>query len=161
MVVVILSTMTLSAFAEVEYMAHEINITVNGNQYTVLGYDVPGSRNGVKIRTIAAILNGTSKQFNVTFNDNVVNIIPGEGYNRLGSEFDKFTGNEPGGKYSTHTFKLNGEYIGVEATLASDYNYVSLENFIYSILGEVVITYDESGNVIIDTEAEISDEDWG
>ena len=160
-VVVVLSAMTLTAFAEVEYMAHEVKITVNGTQHTVLGYNVPGSQNGVKIRTIAAILNGTSKQFNVTFNDGVVNIIPGEGYTQLGAEFETYTGNEPGGIYSTHIFKVNGEYAGIEATLASDYNYLPLENFIYSILGSVVINYDESGNVIIDTEAELSDEDWG
>ena len=161
MIAVLVSTMTMTAMANNIYKAHEVNITVNGTKHTVLGYELPGSPNGVKIRTIAAILNGTSKQFNVTFSDGVVDITPGQGYSPLGTEFEKYTGNEPDGVYSHHIFKVNGEYSGIEATLASDYNYVPLENFIYSVLGAVVMEFDENGNVIIDTEAQMSDESWG
>lgn len=161
MSVALVSATTLTSFAAGEYKAHEVNITVNGAQHSVLGYYAPGSDNGVKIRTIAELLNGTRKQFNVVFSDGVVDIIPGEGYTATGSELEKYTGNEPDGNYSTHIFKVNGEYAGIESTLASDYNYVPIEVFIYNILGDVAIEYDEQGNIFIDTEAELSDEDWG
>lgn len=157
---VLCSTMAITASAN-EYKAGNVKVTVNGTKYSVLGYEVPGSGYGVKLRTIATILNGTSKQFNVGFSDGVVDISIGEGYTALGTELGQYTGTEPAGAYSTHMFKINGELSGIEATLASDYNYVPLENFIYGILGPVVITYDEDGGVVIDTESEISEEDWG
>lgn len=159
----ICSSMAITAAANpYEYKAGNVKVTVNGTQYNVLGYEVPGSGYGIKLRTIATILNGTSKQFNVGFSDGVVDISIGEGYAApLGTELEQYAGTEPVGAYSTHMFKINGEISGIEATLASDYNYIPLENFIYSILGPTVITYDEDGGVVIDTESEISDEEWG
>ena len=157
------ASMVMTAVAaDPVYNARDVKVTVNGAQYNVLGYEVPGGGNGVKIRTLASILNGTSKQFNVSFSDGVVDIVVGEGYAApLGTELEAFTGAEPTGVYSTHMFKINGTLVGMEAALASDYNYIPLENFIYSILGSTVIEYEEDGGIIIDTESEISDEEWG
>ena len=154
-VIVLLVSMNASVFAaDPVYKAREITITVNGKVHKLLGYEAPGGDpNGVKIRDVAVLLNGTSKQFNVTFNNDVVNIIPGEAYTPMGTELRKYDSSAKDGAYSTHTFMLNGDYCGVEATLAEDYNYVSLGSFLY-LIGDIYIMYNEDGSVEIDTEAE-------
>lgn len=153
-VITLLVIMSANVFAaDPVYKPREVTVTVNGNVHKLLGYEVPGGDpNGVKIRDIAILLNGTSKQFNVTFENDIVNIIPGEAYTPMGTELRKFDGSGADGVYSTHTFMLNGSYCGTEATLAEDYNYISLGSFLY-LIGDIYMMYNEDGSVEIDTEA--------
>jgi len=154
-VITLLVIMSANVFAaDPVYTAREITVTVNGKEYKLLGYEAPGGDpNGVKLRDVAVLLNGTSKQFNVTFENDIVNIIPGEAYTPMGTELQQYDPSAVDGAYSHHTFMLNGNYCGTEATLAADYNYVSLNSFLY-MMGDIYIDYNEDGSVIIDTEAE-------
>lgn len=154
MAAMLIFAMCISASAEM-YEAREATIYVDGKEYKILGYENPTSQNCVKIRDIAMMLNGTSKQFNVTFENGVVNIIPGQPYTPIGAELQKYTGTEPVGAYSSHTFTTNGSYNGIEAVLAADYNYVPFEGFIYDITDFGVI-YNEDGSVEFSTTEDLS-----
>ncbi len=152
--VILLVIMSANVFAaDPVYKAREVSITVNGQVHKLLGYEAPGGDpNGVKIRDLATLLNGTSKQFNVTFENDTVNIIPGEAYTPMGTELQQYNETAKDGAYSHHMFMLNGNYFGVEATLAEDYNYVSISSFLY-VLGDIYMMFNEDGSVEIDTEA--------
>ena len=153
--ITLLLAMSICVFgAEPGYKPCEVNITVNGTAYTLLGYEVPGGQDGVKLRDIAYILNGTSKQFGVAFESGTVSITTGKPYTPMGTELAQYTGTEPSGFYSRHMFLLNGEYCAIEATLASDYNYVPLATFLYNSCGIIAI-YNEDGSITIDTEIQL------
>ena len=80
-----------------------------------------GLTNYVRIRDIASLLNGTSAQFNVLW-DNAINIITGQSYVSNGSEFSvPFIGDQPY-TYSSAPTKLYGCPIILNAITLTDSN---------------------------------------
>ena len=63
---------------------------VNNVQVDIAAYQIDGN-NYVKLRDIAYILNGTEKQFNVTWNNNIIYLNANTSYNVVGGELDKIS----------------------------------------------------------------------
>ncbi len=63
--VTMLLSICLSVSAE-SFTSHNVTVSVNGKQYQTVAYSMSGTENGIKLRDIAAMLNGTNVQFNVT-----------------------------------------------------------------------------------------------
>ena len=159
LVVALMLGLSVCVFGEYSYGAKEVTVNVNGETYKLLGYEVPGGDVGVKVRDIAYLFNGTSKQFNVYFQEGYVHVVTGQPYAPIGIELQQYTGTEVKGAYSHHIFMLDGNYSGVEATLAADYNYVPLAYF-SALLGAMPI-FNEDGSIKIDTDYVLDDSDWG
>lgn len=158
-IALIFTVMTTVTAQEPVYKSHEVTVYVNDKEYRLCGYDLPsGDPYGIKLRDIAVLFNGTSKQFNVGFENGTVTVVPGQPYTPLGTELQKFDGTVKEGAYSTHIFQMMGEYIGIEATLAEDYNYVSLVSFAY--IFSVVPVVNEDGSITINTEVQ-PEMEWG
>lgn len=158
--IALLLTMTATVTAaDPVYKSHEVTVYVNDKEYRLCGYDLPGGDPfGIKLRDIAVLFNGTSKQFNVGFENGTVTVIPGQPYTPIGTELQKFDGTVKEGVYSQHIFMMGGEYMGIEATLAEDYNYVSLNTIAYMF--EVVPVYNEDGSISLNTEVQ-PEMEWG
>lgn len=103
--------------------ARSQTITVDGVPVTFQTYalkDVNGAEtNYVKVRDLASVLNGTSAQFEVSW-DGAVNLIPGKAYTPNGSEMSTpFSGDRAYEAASAAT-KVNGSVSGLEAILLKD-----------------------------------------
>ena len=149
--VTMLLTMCLSVSAE-SFTSHNVTVSVNGKQYQTVAYPMSGSENGIKLRDIAAMLNGTNVQFNVTWQaPNTVNIEKGSSYAANGTELQLGEGSVKEGAYSEHQFLVDGEYSGIEGNNIAGNNYLPLESFLYNTFG-IIPQPDENGVIVINTE---------
>ncbi len=73
----------------------------------------------VKLRDVASVLNGTSAQFNVTW-DGGVNLVPGEAYIPNGSEMQTPFSGERTFSYPTTDTKVAGQVVDLDAIVLTD-----------------------------------------
>lgn len=73
----------------------------------------------VKLRDVASVLNGTSAQFNVTW-DEGVNLVPGEAYVPNGSEMQTPFSGERAFSYPTTDTKVAGQVVDLDAIVLTD-----------------------------------------
>ena len=84
------------------------NLTVDGQKIACEKYNIDGS-NYFKLRDIAYLLNGTGSQFSVGFEDGVVSISTGAGYEALGTELAAGADKSATAQPSAQTIMINGE----------------------------------------------------
>lgn len=107
------------------------------DMYTILG------NNYLKIRDIAALLDGTEKQFDIIVNGRTINMIPGEAYKARGDEMTR-NPNAVKTKTSASTFSmtLDGEPVELTAYMIAGSNYVRLRDVLR--LFDVYVSFDSS-----------------
>lgn len=135
-------------------------ITVNGTPVELTAYALldqnGGLTNYVRVRDIAALVNGTSAQFNVTW-DNCVNLICGEAYEANGSEFNvPFSGNQPF-TYASEPTKRYESPVIMSAIVLTDANGGGYTYYKLRDLGQTLnfkVDWSEEKGVSIETEWE-------
>ncbi|MCL1829450.1 MAG: hypothetical protein FWG32_08180 [Oscillospiraceae bacterium] len=119
-------------------------------------YNINGS-NYLKIRDIAALLDGTEKQFNITVEGRTVNMIPDAGYEARGDEMTR----NPDAvstktSESTFDFTLDGERVELTSYMIAGSNYIRIRDVLR--LFDVYVDYDAGlREFYIDTERAYED----
>lgn len=127
------------------------SVAVNGKRVQFDAYNICGN-NYFKLRDLAAALNGTEKQFNVTWDNGkaAVNIMTSSPYTPVGGELIPGDGREKQGKVNASSAYLDGMQFLLPAYNIEGNNYVKLRD-----IGELLdfnVSWDRADNVIrIDT----------
>lgn len=105
-------------------------VLVNGNQVAFDAYNIEGS-NYFKLRDLAMVLNGSEKQFEVTWDKekNAINLISGEAYTSVGGELTAGSGKASVKGITTKSkIYLDGEEVALEAYTINGNNYFKLRD---------------------------------
>lgn len=122
-------------------------VFVDGNQIILDAYQIDDG-NYVKLRDIAAAINGTSKQFAVEWNqDNqAITLISGIAYTPIGGELTAGDGSYHVYTPSTSTLSIDGHTVEQPSYLIDDNHYFKLSD-----MGEIFdfdVTWDDENNTI-------------
>ena len=120
---------------------------VNNVQVDIAAYQIDGN-NYVKLRDIAYILNGTEKQFNVTWNNNIIYLNANTSYNVVGGELDKISNTVQFVTKSTSSIYKDGDIVYYNGYLINGNNFYKLRDIAQSFNFEV--SWD-TGKVFINT----------
>ena len=119
------------------------SLNVNGGKMRGTDMYSIGGNNYLKIRDIAALLNGTAKQFNISVDGRNVNLISGAAYVARG---DEMTPNPNAEKTktseSTYNFTLDGKSIELTAYMIAGSNYIRIRDVLR--LFNVYVGYNSS-----------------
>ena len=127
------------------------SVVVNGAPVAFDAYNIDGS-NYFKLRDLAMALNGTGKQFSVSFNSttSTVGITPNRAYTPIGGELSTGSGNTADTAPSTHKVTINDVPVSISAYNIGGANYFKLRDLMRLI--DVFVGYNEAtGVVTIDT----------
>jgi len=119
------------------------SLNVNGGALRGTDMYSIGGNNYLKIRDIAALLNGTVRQFNISVDGGTVNLIPGAAYVARGDEMTpnpnaiKTTTSE-----TTFSFTLDGKPIELTAYMIAGSNYIRIRDILR--LFDVFVDYNSS-----------------
>jgi len=104
--------------------------------------------NWLKLRDVAMLLNGTSKQISVGYDPatNTVTITTGAAYSPLGDELTDTLEGDPTAIASPQKIVFNGQLIDVAAYNIKGCNYFRLRGLM--ILLDIAVVYDEANGVI-------------
>jgi len=97
---------------------------LDGREIIFSAYLIDNS-NYCKLRDVAYVLNGTERQFDVTYSGNTVSVETGKPYAALGEEMAIPPENATGQPAAFH-FTVDGEPTAIGAYLIDGYNYVKL-----------------------------------
>ena len=131
---------------------------LNGNPVSLEAYLI-GNNNYVKLREIAIALNGTSKQFNVTWDQekNAINMFSNTPYTPVGGEMAAGDGTSKAAKANVSKIYKNNEEITLVAYTIDGYNYFKLRDIAKAF--DIGITWDgETLTAKIDTESSYVEE---
>lgn len=131
---------------------------LNGNPVSLEAYLI-GNNNYVKLRDIAMALNGTSKQFNVTWDQekNAINMFSNTPYTPVGGEMAAGDGISKAAKANVSKIYKNNEEITLVAYTIDGYNYFKLRDIAKAF--DIGITWDgETLTAKIDTESSYVEE---
>ena len=120
---------------------------VNNVQVDISAYQIDGN-NYVKLRDIAYILNGTEKQFNVTWNNNIIYLNANTSYNKVGGELDKISNTVQFATKSISSIYKDGDIVNYDGYLINGNNFYKLRDIAQSFNFEV--SWD-TGKVFINT----------
>ena len=119
------------------------SLNVNGGALRGTDMYSIGGNNYLKIRDIAALLNGTEKQFNISVDGTTVNLISGAVYVARG---DEMTPNPNATKTmtseTTYSFTLDGKQIELTAYMIAGSNYIRIRDILH--LFDVFVGYNSS-----------------
>ena len=123
-------------------------ITVDGKEVSVTAYNVDGN-NYLKLRDVAALVNGTAKQFSVAYNDEerTVYTEKGAAYAALGDELTLSEDLSATAMVSRQRLYVDGMPVHVRAYNVGGYNYLKLRD-----LGDcfgIDVSYDEATNTVL------------
>ena len=107
--------------------------------------------NWLKLRDVAMILNGTSKQFSIGYDEatNTITITTGASYTPLGDELTDMLDAGPRALASLQSIIFNGQAVDIAAYNIEGYNYFRLRDLM--ILLDVAVIYDEAtGEISLD-----------
>lgn len=130
------------------------NVTVDGKEVTVTGYNI-GGNNYFKLRDFAALLNGSQKQFGVSWDEEkrAINLDTGNSYEFVGGELTVSDNSQ------TKTPIVNdaeiykdGSLISVMAFNVDGNNYFKLRDVAKAFNFSAIWDYDTRTNVITTTE---------
>jgi len=104
--------------------------------------------NWLKLRDMAMLLNGTSKQFSIGYDraTNTIRITTGSGYTPIGDELEDMLEGNPRAVASPQSVVFNGRAVEVAAYNIEGYNYFRLRDLM--ILLDIFVAYDEETGVI-------------
>ena len=132
---------------------------LDGEEVKIGGYLI-NANNYYKLRDLAALLNGTDKQFNIVFDDvkKQIALELGKPYEKLDTDLQEMKHDKTTAKMVTNTILVDGKEVELKAALIDRNNYVKLRD-----LGPVVgfkVDYNrETRAIIVDTKSEAKAEE--
>lgn len=104
-------------------------VLVDGEPVSFEVYNI-GNNNYFKLRDLAAALDGTQAQFNVTWDNekSAVNILSNQGYTAVGGELTPGDGTNKDGYVSNSPIYLNGFRFVIDAIVINGNNFVKLRD---------------------------------
>ncbi len=149
--ILMLVTLIPTAFAEsktVDAVKNTKKVTLDGEEVMVGAYDVEGY-NYLKLRDIAAILNGKKCQFDVGYDNETkaFSIELAKGYEKVEGDLAEIKDEKAKAIVSVKKILVNGEEKEVKTALINEYNYMQLRD-----LGSLVglgVNYDAANKVIM------------
>ena len=159
--ILMLVTLIPTAFAEsktVDAVKNTKKVTLDGEEVMVGAYDVEGY-NYLKLRDIAAILNGKKCQFDVGYDNETkaFSLELAKGYEKLEGDLAEIKDEKAKAIVSVKKILVNGEEKEVKTALINEYNYMQLRD-----LGSLVglnVGYDKVNKVIqLKSDAEAKEE---
>ena len=127
-------------------------VFINGDATNFEAYLI-NDNNYFKLRDLAFVLNGTEKQFEVSYDESsdAITMAAGEAYTPVGDEMEKGDGTAKVASLNARiNIALNGEPVEITAYLINDYNFMKLRDVM--LLLDVYVGYDEETlNITIDT----------
>lgn len=128
-------------------------VLVDGKEIAFDAYEINGN-NYFKLRDISSVLNGTSKQFEVSWDNEkqAINLLSSKAYTAVGGELAKGDGSNKAATPNTSKIYLDGKEISLTAYTINDNNYFKLRD-----LGQTFdfgVGWDGAANTVtIDTSA--------
>jgi len=123
-------------------------VLLNGQEVKVGSYLI-NERNYVKLRDMAALLNGTGSQFNVDWDEATGNVIvmTGSPYQKLAGDLSPLMGGKITGQKGNINLLLNGQAKQIETVLINENNYLQLRQ-LGSLIG-LGVDWDEATGAIL------------
>ena len=149
--ILMLVTLIPTAFAEsktVDAVKNTKKVTLDGEEVKVGAYDVEGY-NYLKLRDIAAILNGKKCQFSVGYDEptKLISVELTKAYEKVEGDLAEIKDEKAKAIVSVKKILVNGEEKEVKTALINEYNYMQLRD-----LGSLVglgVGYDKVNKVIM------------
>ena len=149
--ILMLVTLIPTAFAEsktVDAVKNTKKVTLDGEEVMVGAYDVEGY-NYLKLRDIAAILNGKKCQFSVGYDEptKLISVELAKAYEKVEGDLAEIKDEKAKAIVSVKKILVNGEEKEVKTALINEYNYMQLRD-----LGSLVglgVNYDAANKVIM------------
>ena len=159
--ILMLVTLIPTAFAEsktVDAVKNTKKVTLDGEEVMVGAYDVEGY-NYLKLRDIAAILDGKKCQFSVGYDEptKLISVELAKAYEKVEGDLAEIKDEKAKAIVSVKKILVNGEEKEVKTALINEYNYMQLRD-----LGSLVglnVGYDKVNKVIqLKSDAEAKEE---
>lgn len=127
---------------------------LDGEEVKIGGYLI-NANNYYKLRDLAALLNGTDKQFNIVFDDvkKQIALEPGKPYEKLDTDLQEMKHDKTKAKMVTNTILVDGKEVELKAALIDRNNYVKLRD-LGAVVGFLVDYNRETKAIIVDTKSE-------
>ena len=127
---------------------------LDGEEVKIGGYLI-NANNYYKLRDLAALLNGTDKEFNVIFDNEKKQIALelGKGYEKLDTDLQEMKHDKTKAKMVTNTILVDGKEVELKAALIDRNNYVKLRD-LGPVVGFIVDYNRETKAIIVDTKSE-------
>ena len=160
--ILMLVTLIPTAFAEsktVDAVKNTKKVTLDGEEVMVGAYDVEGY-NYLKLRDIAAILNGKKCQFSVSYDEptKLISVELAKAYEKVEGDLAEIKDEKAKAIIRVIKILVNGEEKEVKTALINENNYMQLRD-----LGSLVglnVGYDEVNKVImLKSDAEVKEEE--
>ncbi len=159
--ILMLVTLIPTAFAEsktVDAVKNTKKVTLDGEEVMVGAYDVEGY-NYLKLRDVAAILNGKKCQFSVSYDEptKLISVELAKAYEKVEGDLAEIKDEKAKAIVSVKKILVNGEEKEVKTALINENNYMQLRD-----LGSLVglgVKYDQVNKVIqLKSDAEAKEE---
>lgn len=139
-----------STYGIYSVQASSSTVTVNGTQIGFECYNI-GGNNYFKLRDLAAALNGSEKQFNVTWDGEkgAVNIVSNQAYEAVGGELTPSDGSAKNGQVNTASVYVDGYWVLLSGYNIGGNNFVKLRD-LAKVLDFGVSWDGTTGTVVID-----------
>ena len=149
--ILMLVTLIPTAFAEsktVDAVKNTKKVTLDGEEVMVGAYDVEGY-NYLKLRDIAAILNGKKCQFSVGYDEptKLISVELAKDYEKVEGDLAEIKDEKAKAIVSVKKILVNGEEKEVKTALINEYNYMQLRD-LASLVG-LGVKYDAANKVIM------------
>ena len=127
---------------------------LDGEEVKIGGYLI-NANNYYKLRDLAALLNGTDKQFNIVFDDvkKQIALELGKPYEKLDTDLQEMKHDKTKAKMVTNTILVDGKEVELKAALIDRNNYVKLRD-LGAVVGFLVDYNRETKAIIVDTKSE-------
>lgn len=127
---------------------------LDGKEVKIGGYLI-NSNNYYKLRDLAALLNGTDKQFNVIFDNEKKQIALelGKPYEKLDTDLQEMKHDKATAKMVTNTILVDGKEVDLKAAFIDKNNYVKLRD-LGTVVGFLVGYNKETKTIVVDTKSE-------
>ena len=132
---------------------------LDGEEVKIGGYLI-NANNYYKLRDLAALLNGTDKQFNIVFDDvkKQIALELGKPYEKLDTDLQEMKHDKTTAKMVTNTILVDGKEVELKAALIDRNNYVKLRD-LGAVVGFNVAYNKETQAIIVDTKSEAKAEE--
>lgn len=132
---------------------------LDGEEVKIGGYLI-NANNYYKLRDLAALLNGTDKEFNVVFDKEKKQIALelGKPYEKLDTDLQEMKHDKTKAKMVTNKILVDGKEVELKAALIDQNNYVKLRD-LGAVVGFKVDYNKETQAIIVDTKAEVEAEE--
>jgi hypothetical protein len=123
-------------------------VLVNGSDKAFDAYSIEGN-NYFKLRDLAFVLNGTDKQFEVTWDSSkgAINMLSKKPYTATGGEMTKGNGKANNAALSTAKILIDGKEVPLTAYTMNGNNYFKLRDVMKAF--DVYVGWDEAKNTIL------------